>query len=170
MIRERRFAAGAALVLALALTTACTPSPEPTPTSTGFASEEEAFAAAEATYRAYADAINLRREEPSSLPDPTDFLSGDAYNEELDTARQLAERGWHVTGKTNITSVKRISASPNSIEMTFCLDASGTRVLDQSGTDVTPPDRITLLGVDVTFAATGRKVLIANTGTSAEAC
>jgi ABC-type oligopeptide transport system substrate-binding subunit len=57
MIRERRFAA-ATLALALALTTACAPDPAPTPSPTGFASQEEAFAAAEATYRAYVDALN----------------------------------------------------------------------------------------------------------------
>ena len=42
----------------------CAPSSEPTPTPTGFASEAEAFEAAEATYRAYVDATNAQRMDP----------------------------------------------------------------------------------------------------------
>lgn len=52
----------AALAVSLVLLTGCTadpkPSPSPTPTPL-FASKKDAFAAAEATYRAYNDALNL---------------------------------------------------------------------------------------------------------------
>ncbi len=61
-------ACGPVAVLALALTTGCMPEPEPTPSPTGFASEEEAFAAAEETYRAYVDALNQ-----VDLSDPETF-------------------------------------------------------------------------------------------------
>lgn len=55
-------------VLAVVLVSGCTPTPEPTPTPTGFANEEEAFRAAEETYRAYVDALN-----EVDLADPATF-------------------------------------------------------------------------------------------------
>ena len=63
---------------------AADPSVEPTPTPT-FANEDEAFAAAEATYRAYVDALNQvdladpatsRRSMPGRLVRPTRALGG----------------------------------------------------------------------------------------------
>src|SRR5690606_38234156 len=52
-----------------ALLVGCSPEPDPTPTPTAaFASEEEAFAAAEETYRAYIDAFNA-----VDLQDPATF-------------------------------------------------------------------------------------------------
>ena len=65
-----RRAAAAAIVLALALgmTTACQPEPAPSPSGPVFANEEEAFAAAEETYRAYVDALNQ-----VDLSDPETF-------------------------------------------------------------------------------------------------
>ncbi|HOQ22628.1 MAG TPA: hypothetical protein PLN62_09415, partial [Microbacterium sp.] len=65
---RRTFPAVGAALLALALVTGCAPEPAPTPTPTGFASDDEAFAAAEATYRAYVDALNA-----VDLSDPATF-------------------------------------------------------------------------------------------------
>ena len=64
----RRAAAAIVLALALGLTTACQPEPSPSPSAPAFANEEEAFAAAEETYRAYVDALNQ-----VDLSDPGDF-------------------------------------------------------------------------------------------------
>ena len=62
-MRIARRTAGLLIALAIATTvSACTPEPAPTPTPTGFASEDEAFRAAEETYRAYVDALNARLE------------------------------------------------------------------------------------------------------------
>lgn len=160
---------GAAL-LALMLTTACVPEPAPSPTPTGFASEEEAFAAAEATYRAYVDAVNARRENPDSSPDPTNFLTGSAYNEELETDQLLEERGWHLAGETEVLSATGSHATAHEVAMTVCLDASATRVMDSSGSDVTPADRADVLGVDVIFKLIEMRLMIAESSTSAEQC
>ena len=67
MIR-RVAAATLALALALGMTTACQPEPAPSPSAPVFANEEEAFAAAEETYRAYVDALNQ-----VDLSDPETF-------------------------------------------------------------------------------------------------
>lgn len=149
-----------AAVVAVLLATGCAPEPASTPSPTGFASEEEAFAAAEATYRAYVDAVNARREDPDSLPDPTDMLTADAYNDHVDTQQALDERGWRVDGATLIASVEHLSVTPDTAEISVCIDASQTRVMDSGGTDVTPPDRDERLQVDVTVVPVSGTLLI----------
>ena len=159
-----------AVVVAVALATGCTPEPAPSPTPTGFASDAEAFAAAEATYRAYIDAVNARRDDASSLPAPSDFLTGDAFSDEIETDQLLEDRGWHIVGHTTVSSVIPDSRSGADIMMSFCLDASDTAVRDVDDNDVTPTDRAQVLGVDVTITAVGSALLIASSSTSAMPC
>lgn len=148
----RTTAAVAAALLALALT-ACTPepTPTPTPTPTGFSSEDEAFAAAEATYRAYIDAVNARRADPSSV-DPNEYLSGTALNDSIEAARKLDAAGLQVVGPALVESIKREEASTSSAVIAACIDSTQTRVLDQSGADVTPTDRPETLALQVEVA------------------
>lgn len=151
-MRHRAGAMLGALAVAL-LASGCTPEPTPTPSPTGFASEEEAFAAAEATYRAYVDAVNARRADPTSEPDPTDLLTASAYNDHVETQRALEERDWRIEGATSIASVEHLSTTSDTIELSACIDASQTRVLDSVGNDVTPPDRDERLIVNVTVTS-----------------
>ena len=72
----------AASVVALTGCLGSAPDPTPTPTAV-FTSEEEAFAAAEETYRAYIDAVNARRADPRSEPDPQSFLIGEAQEADI---------------------------------------------------------------------------------------
>ena len=67
-VTSRRFVALAALTLVTGLLAGCVGDPGPVETTPGFASEEEAFAAAEETYRAYVDALNQ-----VDLSDPETF-------------------------------------------------------------------------------------------------
>jgi len=169
MRTARGVAAVAAAVLAVALS-ACMPTPAPTPTPTGFASEEEAFAAAEATYRAYVDATNARRDDPDSNPDPVEFLTGNALQSELETREWLESEALRIVGDSTITSVARDRISASAVFMTFCLDASTSRVLDQYGADVTPEDRVDVLGVDVRFIGSSSPLLISESTTSEHSC
>lgn len=170
-LRMRRplLAAGAAL-LALTLATACSPTPAPTPSPTGFASEEEAFAAAEATYRAYVDALNARRLNRDSMPSPTDFLTGAALAAEIESEQNFAQLGRSLVGVTSIHSVRNISAADESAEIGVCLDASHTRVIDEDGVDVTPPDRPNLLGLLIDVVWTPTQPYISSTSASDEQC
>src|SRR5688500_5990965 len=67
-VASRRSVALAAPALVTGLLAGCAGDPEPAETTHGFASEEEAFAAAEETYRAYVDALNQ-----VDLSDPETF-------------------------------------------------------------------------------------------------
>lgn len=168
-MRHRAGAMLGALAIAL-LASGCTPEPTPTPSPTGFASEEEAFAAAEATYRAYVDAVNARRADPTSEPDPTSFLTGRALEVDLDGERKLAEMGLHVEGPSQVVSVSFNRASGTKADVLVCLDSSTSRVMNEEGEDKTPSDRASVIGLDVTVIWADPSALIAESTTSESEC
>ena len=137
-------AAGAltAGLLTLGMLAACTPEPNPTPTKTAlFASDEEAFAAAEKTYRAYNDAENDHRRGGDD--DPQDYLIGSALEGYIDGQRALQEAGLSLEGDIAVLSFE---GDPASIERhgkrvmaTVCLDISHTTT--HSSSDVEIADR-----------------------------
>jgi len=167
MRTARGVAAVAAAVLAVALS-ACMPTPAPTPTPTGFASEEEAFAAAEATYRAYVDALNEARTGGDA--DPYDFLTGQALEAEIASEREFEAAGIRLEGPLVIVSVRPLSAAATHALIQICLDVSGTRVLDVDDLDVTPAERDGVLGLDIETRWTPRTTLVSSTTTSNEPC
>lgn len=168
--RWPRTAHAAAALLALAALTACMPDPAPTPSPTGFASDEEAFAAAEDTYRAYIDALNARRDDEASVPSPESFLTGAALTAAIDTDTEFRETGMKLVGVTDIAGIKTIDATRDSASIGVCLDASNTRVVDASGTDITPPDRQDRLGLIVEVVWAPDRSYISSTTASEEEC
>ncbi|WP_136042149.1 MULTISPECIES: hypothetical protein [unclassified Microbacterium] len=158
----RSFARTAALTSALLLLVGCTPDPSPSPTPTpAFASEEDAFAAAEATYRAYNDSSNARRAGGADAS-PADYLIGDALEADQEATDYLREAGLRLTGEVQIVSFQGVEAAVDgdrlSVTAVVCLDSSATRVVDADGNDATPPSRNTvvaltahMIAVDETF-------------------
>jgi hypothetical protein len=166
-VKARLAAMTLALVLAACVASGCSASPAPAESTPAFPTEEEAFAAAEETYRAYVDALNTRRDDPSSEPDPEDFLSGQALQVDFDTQQQLAEAGLSISGRTAITHLEPDSASADlsTVVVSVCLDSSQTRVLNADGEDVTPADRVSLTPVVVTLESLGSTFLIIDSET-----
>lgn len=156
--------AAAGVTVATFLMTGClaaTPEPTPTPTAV-FASEEEAFAAAEETYRAYVDAENERWADPRSVPDPQSFLVGDALERDI-ASRQEADRlGLHIVGASEVLSVTPISAdvSEGDIVVQACVDSTNARVVNEAGDDVTLPDRDETVLAEVHFTINDSGLLI----------
>lgn len=158
MLRQQRIRITAVVVAgALALgVVGCTPgaTATPTPTATGFASDEEAFAAAEETYRAYIDATNN-----IVLSDETTFeplfatLTGPA----LDGAREefglMSDKGFIVDGESKIASIEVLDGSSMTAStLDVCLDVSQVTLTNSSGESVvseTRPD-VQTLRVDLT--------------------
>lgn len=157
---RRRWAA-VGIVWAVTALSACTPPPAPSPTPTGFASAEEAFAAAEATYRAYSDALNSRRVDPRSVPDPDSFLTGEALQDSLRGTSRLREAGLRLSGASRVVRVIPHDVSDSYIRITACIDSSETRVIDSDGLDVTPVDRAPLNALTIDVVADRTKRLIA---------
>ncbi|WP_449408406.1 hypothetical protein [Microbacterium maritypicum] len=153
----------------------CAPSPAPTPTPTpAFASDEEAFAAAEEVYRAYIAAGN---EERGGDPDanPERHLIGDALEAEIQIIQDLHANQLHVDGEAVVSSFRGreadIDIGRTLIQADACLDVTNTRVLDSLGTDVTPPDRQQTLPLSVTFIKSDSTLLISDsTLVSEEPC
>lgn len=139
------------IALAVAGLVACMPEPAPAPTPSGFSSEAEAFAAAEATYRAYVDAVNARNLDANSEVEPQSFLSGNALTAEVDSQREFERRGITLVGSLRVDSISLDSPTTGLVDGVVCLDVSDTRVLDQDGLDVTPADRDPILGLAVQF-------------------
>lgn len=145
----------------------CDGSPDPAPTTTAplFATEAEAFAAAEATYRAYVDAGNARRGDATSTPAPEEFLVGKALSDELEGARQIAASGRHLEGSVHVTKFDGLATEAGRVHATACLDVRDTRVLDASGKDITPEGRAPIQGVNIVFQQVGTQLLIADSQT-----
>src|SRR5690349_16979313 len=96
----RVVAAALAVAVVLGTATACQPEPAPSPSTGAFATQAEAFAAAEETYRAYVDALNERRSNPSGGLDPQTFLTGSALEVDISTQQQLDQAGLTLSGST----------------------------------------------------------------------
>lgn len=146
----------ALLAVAGATLSACTPAPAPSPTPTAaFASEEEAFAAAEETYRAYNDAGNARRDGDSE-PDPQDYLVGNALEGDIDALNKIRDAGVRLDGVVEVATFSGLEAildsDPQQVIALVCLDLANTRILNDADQDVTP-DRVLIVAQEVTFTA-----------------
>lgn len=154
----------ATALLLVTLLSGCAPAPAPTPTATpAFSTEAEAFAAAEETYRSYVEALNARRADPTA-PNPQSYLVGEALELDIETQQKLDQAGLTLVGRTTVSSVTGIEASEDLSELavSVCLDSTGTRVLDESGADVSPPDRENNTGLRVSMNTAFGALLISD--------
>ena len=149
----------------------CTPAPVPEPTPTPlFASEAEAFKAAEQVYRDYVDAGNARRTDPSAGPES--YLIGDALDDDIATQRMLKERKVHVTGRNELTDFRGTDFDrvAGSVDADVCLDVSGSRVVAEDGADVTPADRNNLVSIHVRIILSGAVLKISESNPGDVTC
>ncbi len=158
------------MLTALTLTAAlasCAPSatPTPTPSETGFASEAEAFAAAEETYRAYVDALNdVDLSDPATFEPVYALLVGEASEAARKSFSQMHSDGWKVTGSSKVILVSPTSsASPDeSIDLAVCVDVSDVSVEDADGTSLVEdrPDvqSLTVVAIEDAGSSTGVKI------------
>lgn len=156
----------ALLTLAATALSACTPTPEPTPTPTAaFASEEEAFVAAEEVYRAYNDAVNTQRKNEND-DDPQKYLTALALQSDIDANRVLQDNGVHIEGPGEVASFEGIgstlSTTPATVSAEVCLDVGATRVIDEHGEDRTPESRADVVALDVKFVMTDQGLRISS--------
>lgn len=139
------------LVLALAGCTA--PEPEPTPTP-GFSSEEEAFAAAEATYRAYVDALNqVDLSDPETFEAVYGWTTGDANAGARKTFTQMHADDLVVDGPTTVDLLEKsaVQSSPGNVTLDVCLNVSQVTVIDSQGVSVVAEDRRDIQSMRVTI-------------------
>ncbi|WP_405372692.1 MULTISPECIES: hypothetical protein [unclassified Microbacterium] len=151
-----------AAAMATALLSGCAPAaPAPSPTPTGFASEEEAFAAAEETYRAYVAALNaVDLSDPATFEPVYALTTGDARDQEKRGLTQMHADGWSVEG---VTRIDAIYAGDTRNEVIVCLDVSEVEVLDSEGesqvSDVRPDLYALRIGISATNKTTVRALI-----------
>lgn len=139
---------GAALV-------GCSSAPSPTPTPTPlFASEEEAFAAAEATYRAYVGALNsVDMANPQTFEPVFATLTGSAVASTKKTFSEFHSQNFHLTGETSFDSFEGVSADleQGQLIVLLCLDVSQVDLRNAEGDSLITPDRVDRQPMQVVF-------------------
>lgn len=164
MHSSRSFARAAAVASTLLLLVGCTPDTPPSSTPTpAFSSEEEAFAAAEATYRKFTARLGeVDTTDPSTFEPLFDLSSG-----EFEAADRKAYSAMHanritVQGPTTVASfVGTVANAPfKTIEADVCLDVSHVMVKDADGNSQVDPDRPDVYALEVTFVRHGKQLTI----------
>jgi len=161
--------------VAAALFAGCSPQPQPTftptpaPAATAFASDEEAFAAAEATYRAYVDAGNAERRGDRDA-EPAKYLSGALLRAERESAAKLDELGIRLSGDIRLHSFEVHSSSTSRLNAIVCIDVSRTRVIDENGSDITPQSRADILGLEVLIVWEGTHMTVDESSPNESTC
>ncbi|MEN2741180.1 hypothetical protein ABCS02_25635 [Microbacterium sp. X-17] len=151
MLRRASALALAALTLAAVALAGCTPVPSPTPTpAPSFASDAEAFAAAEATYRAYVDALNrVDLADPPTFEDVYSWTTGDANAEDRRSFSRMHADGLTVRGDSAVDLFERRPDTP--LSASVCLDVSRVELFDSSGASAVDPDRGDVQRMKVSF-------------------
>lgn len=167
MKRHPRVVAAVVVIATITVVSACAPeeAPKPTPTA-AFASDEEAFAAAEETYRAYVDALN----DDTGSADPMTYLTSDALEGALEGEQQRKALGLRLEGDIAVTGFRGTSWDQEVLESVACLDYSSTRVVSSSGADETPPDRATKASLDLEMRMVDARLLITVSSPSDRSC
>lgn len=138
------------LVLGLAGCTQPEPA-DPTPTP-AFSSDEEAFAAAEETYRAYVDALNqVDLSDPETFEAVYGWTTGEANANERKSLSQMHADGWVVNGDTAVVGFHPGALTHGTIDAVVCSDVSAVNVMNADGESMVSPDRPTAYALQVTF-------------------
>lgn len=139
----RRPPAVVALAVALAVVmSGCTGSPAPTPSTPTPLTEEQAFAAAEETYRAYVDALNqVDLSDPETFEPVYALTTGEANADFRKSFSQMSADGWTVDGVSVPTVVEPGEATSTSASLLICIDVSAVTVVDHHGQSQVHADR-----------------------------
>lgn len=140
------------LFVTLSVSGCATPTQDPTPNPTGFASEAEAFAAAEATYRAYIDASNaVDTGDPRTFTAVFDTTGGDLNASARESLSEMHANRTVVTGESTYFNAALVEWSPPTASIAVCLDVSDVGVTDAEGRSLVSPDRppIQSIAVDI---------------------
>lgn len=132
----------AVAVIVGAAVTGCVGASEPRESTPAPLSDEEAFAAAEETYRAYVDALNqVDLADPATFEPVYALTTGDANASARESFSQMHADGWTVTGESVVVSVLAGAVTRNIASVDVCTDVSAVALMDTTGASVVSPDR-----------------------------
>lgn len=131
----------------------CAPEPVPTPTPTAaFASEEEAFAAAEEVYRAYNDALNRIDPARPTTFEPLFALTSGAFEAaDRENFSIMHAEGHVISGDAKVLSFEGESTSAHfeRVVVAVCLDVSAVEVTDARGASLVSSSRPNIYALSV---------------------
>lgn len=144
-------AAGIALTLTLAACAPASPTSDPTPS---FTSDEEAFAAAEETYRAYVDALNeVDLSDPETFEGVWAWSAGDLNAADRKSLTEYHADGLRITGESVVESVAGVnSEGGDQIQLAVCLNVTTFDLQSASGDSLVPVDRDDIQSLSVGLA------------------
>lgn len=154
-MRNLRASTLATLVVIAVLLSGCTGEPEPVETTPLFASEAEAFAAAEETYRAYVDALNqVDLSDPETFEPVFALTTGELYATDRKNFSDWHAAGVSLVGESSVLSVRpqnvtALNGHEVVITIDACYDVANVDVLDSSGNSLVTPDRPTIQSLTV---------------------
>ena len=124
-----------------------------------FTTEAEAFAAAEATYRAYVDALNqVDLADPETFEAVYAWTTGDLNARDRRNLSRMHADGQTVSGDSLVTTVDAVSVDliAGRVDLAVCVDVSMVNVNDAAGASVVEPDRVDVqsLAVELVDATT----------------
>lgn len=163
----------AAAILALLGLTACSPAPQPTssPAPTPlFASEDEAFAAAEATYREYNDALNqVDPADPKTFEKVFEKTTGDFEDVDRKNLSVMHAEEVVITGANVVVGFRPLDTTPafDEIHACVCIDVSSVQILDKNGESRVDPERTPVYVAEITFVREHNALAIAHATRSA---
>lgn len=130
----------------------CVAEPEPVETAPPFANEEEAFAAAEETYRAYVDALNeVDLSDPKTFEPVYAWTTGELNSTDRETLSGMYADGLTVSGVSAVAATAGVSydRDAGSVALDACLDVSRVDVRDANNISVVDPARSPVQALEV---------------------
>ena len=158
---------------AIAFLVGCSPTPSPTPTPTAiFASQDEAFAAAEQTYQDYNDALNnVDLTNPKTFDTVFSYTTGEFEATDRENLSAMHAKHLEITGANRVVGFLglRVDEKDERVEARVCVDVSEVNIVDRSGASYVDPDRADVYVIDVTFVVEHDELVIqtaSNSGAS----
>lgn len=154
---RRSLCLSAVAAAAVAFLVGCSPTPSPSPTPTAvFASQDEAFAAAEQTFERYTEATNSTDlSNPETFDAVYTWLIGDALSSARENYSQFHAAGIERSGTSGFDTVTPIEYSKDVVILRLCLDVSAVQLLLPDGSSAVPEDRRPRQPLEVEFSPAG---------------
>ena len=156
----------ACLALVVGFGAGCTaaPSSSPDPTTTMFSNEQEAFEAAEETYRAYVDALNqVDLSDPATFEGVYAWTTGELNSEFRKSFSEMHADGWAVGGDSlPILVAARSWNGREQAQLDVCQDVSAVTLTDQDGNSMVRADRpdVQTMRIELVVATTSSTGLL----------
>jgi hypothetical protein len=134
------------------------PAAKPSTSAPAFASDKEAYAAAEKTYRAYVDALNrVDLADPKTFEPVFALTTGDMNANDRKNLSGLHADQVAIAGESRVTRLEpaTISIDRRQVTLAVCDDVSSVTLTDRNGQSRVAADRVPIQTLTVRLVASG---------------